>query len=31
MIVIARDMGPAELLDYDRARLRGVVLEEARR
>jgi phosphotransferase system enzyme I (PtsP) len=28
MIVIARDMGPAELLDYDRARLRGVVLEE---
>ena len=23
MIVIARDMGPAELLDYDRARLRG--------
>jgi phosphotransferase system enzyme I (PtsP) len=29
MIVIARDMGPAELLDYDRARLRGVVLEES--
>ena len=28
MIVIARDMGPAELLDYDRGRLRGVVLEE---
>jgi phosphotransferase system enzyme I (PtsP) len=28
MIVIARDMGPAELLDYDRAHLRGVVLEE---
>jgi phosphotransferase system enzyme I (PtsP) len=28
MIVIARDMGPAELLDYDRNRLRGVVLEE---
>ncbi|WP_020694240.1 phosphoenolpyruvate--protein phosphotransferase [Reyranella massiliensis] len=28
MIVIARDMGPAELLDYDRTRLRGVVLEE---
>src|SRR5476649_1921745 len=28
MIVIARDMGPAELLDYDRARLRGLVLEE---
>ncbi|MBS0519303.1 MAG: phosphoenolpyruvate--protein phosphotransferase [Proteobacteria bacterium] len=28
MVVIARDMGPAELLDYDRSRLRGVVLEE---
>ncbi len=28
MIVIARDMGPAELLDYDRNRLRGLVLEE---
>ncbi len=28
MIVVARDMGPAELLDYDRNRLRGVVLEE---
>jgi phosphotransferase system, enzyme I, PtsP len=28
MIVIARDMGPAELLDYDRSRLRGLVLEE---
>ena len=28
MIVIARDMGPAELLDYDRTRLKGVVLEE---
>jgi len=28
MIVVARDMGPAELLDYDRTRLRGVVLEE---
>ncbi len=28
MIVIARDMGPAELLDYDRAHLRGLVLEE---
>src|SRR5215475_15800432 len=25
MIVIDRDMGPAELLDYDRTRLRGVV------
>lgn len=28
MIVIARNMGPAELLDYDRDRLKGVVLEE---
>ena len=28
MIVIARDMGPAELLDYERTRLRGLVLEE---
>ena len=28
-IVVARNMGPAELLDYDRSRLRGVVLEEA--
>lgn len=27
-IVIARSMGPAELLDYDRDRLRGLVLEE---
>ena len=27
-IVVARNMGPAELLDYDRARLRGVILEE---
>lgn len=27
-IVIARTMGPAELLDYDRRRLRGLVLEE---
>jgi len=27
-ILIARNMGPAELLDYDRERLRGVVLEE---
>ncbi len=27
-IVIARDMGPAELLDYDRSKLAGVVLEE---
>src|SRR5260221_9428074 len=28
MVVIARDLGPAELLDYDRARLRALVLEE---
>jgi phosphotransferase system, enzyme I, PtsP len=28
-IVIARNMGPAELLDYDRTKLRGVILEEA--
>ena len=27
-IVVARNMGPAELLDYDREKLRGVVLEE---
>lgn len=27
-ILIARTMGPAELLDYDRARLRGLVIEE---
>ncbi len=27
-IVVARNMGPAELLDYDRERLRGLVLEE---
>jgi phosphotransferase system, enzyme I, PtsP len=27
-ILFARDMGPAELLDYDRKRLRGLVLEE---
>jgi phosphotransferase system enzyme I (PtsP) len=27
-IVVARSMGPAELLDYDRTKLRGVVLEE---
>ncbi len=27
-IVIARSMGPAELLDYDRKRLKGLVLEE---
>ncbi|MCC7016624.1 MAG: phosphoenolpyruvate--protein phosphotransferase [Rhodospirillales bacterium] len=28
VIVIARALGPAELLDYDPSRLRGVVLEE---
>jgi phosphotransferase system, enzyme I, PtsP len=28
-IVVARNMGPAELLDYDRNKLRGVILEEA--
>ncbi|KTS19193.1 peptidase [Methylobacterium indicum] len=27
-ILVARSMGPAALLDYDRSRLRGVVLEE---
>src|SRR5262249_8916041 len=27
-IILARSMGPAELLDYDRSRLRGLVLEE---
>src|SRR5204862_28913 len=27
-IIVARSMGPAALLDYDRSRLRGVVLEE---
>tara|TARA_R110000868_G_scaffold54982_1_gene171252 strand:- start:4763 stop:7033 length:2271 start_codon:yes stop_codon:yes gene_type:complete len=27
-ILIARNMGPAELLDYDKMRLRGLVLEE---
>jgi len=27
-IVVARTMGPAELLDYDRNRLKGLVLEE---
>lgn len=27
-ILVARSMGPAELLDYDRKRLKGVVLEE---
>ena len=28
-ILVARAMGPAALLDYDRSRLRGIVLEEA--
>jgi phosphotransferase system enzyme I (PtsP) len=28
IVVVAHSMGPAELLDYDRARLRGLVLEE---
>jgi phosphotransferase system enzyme I (PtsP) len=27
-ILVAREMGPAELLDYDRKRLKGLVLEE---
>jgi len=27
-ILVARNLGPAELLDYDRRRLRGLVLEE---
>jgi len=27
-VLFARSMGPAELLDYDRSRLRGLVLEE---
>ncbi len=28
VILVARNLGPAELLDYDRAKLRAVVLEE---
>jgi phosphotransferase system enzyme I (PtsP) len=28
VVLIARSMGPAELLDYDRKKLRGLVLEE---
>lgn len=28
MVLVARNMGPAELLDYDHTRLRGLVLEE---
>jgi phosphotransferase system enzyme I (PtsP) len=27
-IIVARNMGPAALLDYDRAKLRGLILEE---
>ena len=27
-VIVARNMGPAELLDYDRERMRGLVLEE---
>ncbi len=27
-IIVARNMGPADLLDYDRERIRGLVLEE---
>jgi phosphotransferase system, enzyme I, PtsP len=27
-ILVARGMGPAELLDYDRSRLRGLIIEE---
>lgn len=27
-IIVARSMGPAELLDYDRSRVRGLVMEE---
>src|SRR3546814_2822911 len=27
-ILIARNLGPAELLEYDRRRLKGVILEE---
>jgi len=27
-VIVARSMGPAELLDYDRSRLRAVILEE---
>ena len=30
-IIVARNMGPAELLDYDRAKVRGVILEEGGR
>ncbi|MEO5335871.1 MAG: phosphoenolpyruvate--protein phosphotransferase [Magnetospirillum sp. WYHS-4] len=27
-VIVARNMGPAQLLDYDRAKVRGLVLEE---
>ncbi len=30
-IIISRNMGPAELLDYDRSKIRGVILEEGGR
>jgi phosphotransferase system, enzyme I, PtsP len=30
-IVVSRNMGPAELLDYDRSKIRGVILEEGGR
>jgi phosphotransferase system, enzyme I, PtsP len=30
-IIVASNMGPAELLDYDRAKVRGVILEEGGR
>jgi phosphotransferase system enzyme I (PtsP) len=30
-VLVARNMGPAELLDYDRERLRGLILEEGGR
>jgi phosphotransferase system enzyme I (PtsP) len=30
-IIVSRNMGPAELLDYDRSKVRGVILEEGGR
>ena len=30
-IIVSRNMGPAELLDYDRTKVRGVILEEGGR
>lgn len=30
-VLVARTMGPAELLDYDRTRLRGLIIEEGSR